>query len=365
MNVALLGFGIVGKGVYDLLIKNHPAIHVTSILECNDELLTNLMHLKASSFEEILNDKSIAVVIELIGGKDAAYTYVKAALAAGKHVVTANKALISAYYKELHDLAASHDVNLLYEASVGGAMIVLDPLRTIRDANPIQRIQGIINGSTNVVLSHIFLKNASLKSARDEAFKLGYLETGSTDDMDGFDLMRKINILSMLAYKTYIAESAILNMPLSRLSKALIDDVKKHHHVLKYVAFSKRVDQHIDIYVTPMIVAKDHIYHTVNEAYNMVELYGSYHEKQTFVGQGAGRYPTATAVVYDLLNVNKNKYRESYDTVYHINAHPINQNFLVQFKAGSIKKMFTSLQHIIKDEHILCAALIGENCYED
>ncbi len=365
MNVALLGFGVVGKGVYDLITKHHPNIHITYILEKNDALLTDVMPLKASSFDDILHDKSIDVVIELIGGKGVAYQFVKAALSSGMHVVTANKALISAYYQELHDLAASQNVNLLFEASVGGAMIILDPLRTMRHANPIQSIKGIINGSTNFVLSKIFLEHASLSDTIDEAFKLGYLETGSTDDMDGLDLMRKINILSMLAYETYMPESAILNIPLSRISEAFINHIKAHGHLLKYVAFSQRVDQDIDVYLTPMIISQSHAFSSVNNEYNIVELDGAFHEKQTFIGQGAGRYPTASAVVYDLLHVLSTSYVESYDKVYHINQKPINKHFLIEYKDGSIKKVNTSFQQLLKDQTVLCAALIGEGCYED
>ncbi len=363
MNVALLGFGVVGKGVYDLLVNDHPDIEVKYILERNDDLLTNLMHLKAPDFDTIIHDESVDVVIELIGGKGVAYTFVKAALSAGKHVVTANKALISDYYEPLHELAKEKGVNLLFEASVGGAMIVLDPLRTIQDANPIHHIEGIINGSTNYVLTKVFLGNKAFSETIDEAFELGYLEKGSTDDMDGLDLMRKINILSMLSYQTVIPEKDILNMPLSRMSEALIEDVKSHGFILKYVAYSDLKDDQIAIYLVPTILDKHHLYSHVNNEYNIVDLYGKYHQKQSFVGQGAGRYPTASAVVYDVMHV-KRTYDVRYDRTFKINQEPINQTFLIHYKDGSLKKLYTSLQLILADDNIVCAAIIEGDCYE-
>ena len=173
----------------------------------------------------------------------------------------------------------------------------------MRTANPIHTISGIINGSTNFVLTKIFNDGLSLKDALNKAFDLGYLETGSTDDMDGLDLLRKINILSMLSYQTYIDEKAILNMPLSRVSETFITYVKSKGYVLKYIAYSHRENEHITIYVSPMIIKPSHLYNHIQNEYNIIEILGSYHEKQSFIGQGAGRYPTASAVVYDILHL--------------------------------------------------------------
>lgn len=365
MNVALLGFGVVGKGVYDILVDNHLNIHVKYILEKNDNLLTNLMHLKANDIETILNDASIDVVIELIGGKGVAYQFVKQALQHQLHVVTANKALISAHFKELHDLASKHHVNLLYEASVGGAIIALDPLRHMRYANPVHEIKGIINGATNFVLTKIFLENTSLDDALKKALQLGYLETGSTDDMDGLDLMRKINILSMLAYETYIDESKILNMPLSRLTSSFMTYIKSKGLILKYVAYSARIDDDINIYLTPTILSKDHLYSHINNEFNIIDVYGRYHHHQSFIGQGAGRYPTASAVVYDLLTMNfEQPLVEIYKKQYHVNEQPFNHQYVVQYQDDRIEKVYTSLAHILNDKHIVCAARIGEDCYD-
>lgn len=363
MNVALLGFGVVGKGVYELIIRDHKDIHVSYILEKNDELLKDVIHLKADSIDTIVNDPSIDVIIELIGGKTIAYDFIMSALTHGKHVITANKALLSTYLKPLNECAIKHHVSLRYEASVGGAIIVLDTLSTIQKANPIQQIKGIINGSTNYILTSVFSKHLTFDQAIAKAFALGYLEKGSNDDMDGLDLLRKINLLSMMSYHTIIDEKKILNMPLSRLSKHFIHYVKSKQLTMKYVAYSKQEGQHITIYLVPMIMSFNHAYAAIDDALNIIDLYGKYHH-QTFIGEGAGRYPTASAVVYDLLRIHQPLAFNDQET-YVINEQPIVKWFVVEYKNHVIKKVHTSLQDLFSDTNVICFAEIEDGVYDN
>ena len=200
MNVAILGLGIVGKGVYDLIEKNHKGITVKYVLEIDETKTVGVSSNVITDYEIILNDPNIDTVIELIGGLTFAYDAIKKALEAGKNVVTANKAVISKHFKELTDIANENNVLLLYEASVGGGIIVLNPLYTISNNNCIDSVKGIMSGSTNYVLSKFFLEDMSLETSLDEAFKNGFLETGNNDDMDGLDVLRKINILSSISF---------------------------------------------------------------------------------------------------------------------------------------------------------------------
>ena len=198
MNICIIGLGVVGRGVYDILTNDNLDINVKYVLEIDPDK-TKGIPCVLSSYDIALKDESLECVVELIGGKTKAYDFVKQALLAKKHVVTANKALISAYFEELTELAKQNNVQLRYEASVGGAINIIDPLMTISRLNKICKIQGIINGSTNFILSKIFIEDYNLDKALEEALSLGYIETGSTDDLDGLDLMRKINILSMIS----------------------------------------------------------------------------------------------------------------------------------------------------------------------
>lgn len=156
MNIAILGLGVVGRGVYDLLIDLHKDITVKYVLELDPNKLVGVTANNEASFDEILNDKDIDIIVELIGGKGIAYEFIKQALSHKKHVVTANKAVVSAYFEELHTLAKANNVSLRYEASVGGGIIVLNPLEKLVKVNPIHEISGIINGSTNFILSKSF-----------------------------------------------------------------------------------------------------------------------------------------------------------------------------------------------------------------
>jgi len=263
MNIALLGYGVVGKGVYDIISNDHPNLKIKYIVEKDKEKLGNLKHLAPTSFTDVLEDNEIDVVIELIGGKTVAYQMIKEALLHKKHVVTANKAVISEFFEELTTIAKSNDVSLLFEASVGGAIIVLDPLYRIAEINKISGITGIINGSTNFVLSSIFLENQSLEDALKKASDLGYIEANSTDDMDGFDLLRKINILSMISYHTYIKEEDIERTPLSSISSDFISYVKSHNLAMKYIATSKEHSGKISIHLEPVILEKEAFYNQI------------------------------------------------------------------------------------------------------
>lgn len=305
VKVALLGFGTVGQGVFDILTKEFKHIEVKYVLVKHREKHLNIKMLLADSFDQIINDPEIKIVIETIGGMDHAYDYVKKALSHQKHVVTANKALISAYFDELTNLAKEHGVKLRYEASVGAGIHIIEPLFQIARFNHIHKIEGIMNGSTNYILSKVFLEDLSLDEALKDAMHLGYIEEDPKDDLEGFDLLRKIHILSMIAYQKSIDPDTIKRVPLTSLTEEDIQKAKSNHQMIKYIATSKKVDDDIKISVEPITIDISHPYHNINYEENIITLYGKYHLKQSFIGQGAGRYPTASAIVNDILNIVK------------------------------------------------------------
>jgi homoserine dehydrogenase len=356
LNIALLGLGVVGRGVYDILSTAHKDIVITKILEKDKSKLNGITQEVIDDFNDILNDQSIDTVVELIGGKGVAYTFIKQALMHNKHVVTANKAVISDYYHELKSLAQKHNVTLRYEASVGGGIIVLNPLSTLVEVNPITSIKGIINGSTNFILSKIFLEDYSADQAFQEALSLGFIETGSTDDMDGIDLLRKINILSMMAYRTNINESDILIEPLSRLTERMIKYVKKQNKIVKYIGVSSLKDDEVKIYLTPVALDKTNPLASIHYEQNMIVVEGMYHEWMAFKGLGAGRYPTASAVVYDLVHLNNQvPFDASIDaSLKAINTSPVKGDYLVERTEGITHLKNQALKPLLKDDTILC-----------
>ncbi len=361
MNVAILGFGTVGKGVFDIIIKDFPDITIKAILVKNPNKHQEVSKLIVDNISTILEDDSIDVVIEVIGGKDIAYNYVKLALTHRKHVVTANKALVSACFKEMHELARKNFVQFRYEASVGAAINIIDPLNTIRKFNKINKIVGIINGSTNFILSKVFLENKSLSESLEVAKSLGYIETDASDDLDGYDLLRKINILSMIAYSREIEEKNILRVPLSSLSDNMIEYLKTNDLSLKYIASSFLNENQISIQLEPVIVSENSLFYQVNYEKNCIILEGKYHKEQAFIGEGAGRYPTASAVIYDLLKIKANEsFSVDVSKDYFINQRMIKSDYLVEDHQGIKRINNIYLQDLLEDESILCLVRIGE-----
>jgi homoserine dehydrogenase len=256
-------------------------------------------------------------------------------------------------------------VVLAYEASVGGAINILDPLKTISKINKIHKIEGIINGSTNFILSKIFLDDYTLNQALLEANELGYIETNSTDDLDGLDLMRKINILSMISYQQYINEDDISVVPLSSLTTEFIEYIKNHNLIIKYLATSKRINNRIIIHLEPVVFDSNSIYSKINYEDNIISIFGEYHQKQSFIGQGAGRYPTASAVVYDLLKINDNcNNTYNYKNNLIIDNNYCKYYFLVQAGDRIFKSDLLSIKEVLSDKSIKCLARISEALYE-
>ncbi|MBI9009176.1 MAG: homoserine dehydrogenase [Tenericutes bacterium] len=365
MKIAIIGLGVVGRGVYDLVTMDQSVLQVKYVLELDKSKLQGIDALVAKDIDEILNDSEVDTVVELIGGKGIAYSFVLQALNHKKNVVTANKALISAYFKELTELANKNNVSLRYEAAVGGAINILDPLLTISRINKIHKIQGIINGSSNFILSKIFIEDYSLEKALEEAFKLGYLEANSNDDMEGLDLLRKINILSMLSYHQYIDESDIIRVPLSNVSSAFIDYIKSKNLALKYIATSELVNNQIMIHLEPVVIKKDSFYSYINYEENIIDIYGQYHLKQSFIGQGAGRYPTASAVVYDLIKqTEKTDYIQSFENNYPINKELKKYPFFI-LKNGLIEKTEYLSYASLQKTGALILARIEDDVYEE
>ncbi len=300
MKVAVLGCGTIGKGVVDILLSGVKGIELAKILDRKEKFLPELINYYTDDFNEILNDETIDTVVETMGGKGFSYSCVKSALLNKKNVVTANKELISYYMDELTLLAKENGVYLMYEASVGGGIPFIKTMSNLAQINKTNKIVGILNGTTNYILSSMQNDGLTYDDALRNAQKLGFAEADPTSDVEGLDLVRKISILAMLCFKQSICPDDVYHFGITNVTKEYIDYVKGLGLKLKFVCFANN-NKNIEIGVEPILVSSDSPLYSVEYENNIVTFDLTPNDKLTFIGKGAGRAPTAAAVVSDLL----------------------------------------------------------------
>lgn len=309
MKIAILGFGTVGSGIYEIIknsgksLNNGKGIEIGRILDIRDFGAHEASHLFTKNFEDIINDNSISVVCEVIGGVEPAFTFSKGALQAGKSVVTSNKELVATRGVELMQIAEENGVSYLFEASVGGAIPVLGPMQKDLAANKITKIMGIVNGTTNYILSRMFDEGQSFENALNEAQLLGYAERNPAADIEGIDTCRKISILSSIAYKKSIKCDFI---PTEGITNIDLDDIKyaeKMDSVIKLIGYSEIYDDGVYARVSPMIIKRSSPLSSANSVFNAVEVWCDAAGEVMFFGRGAGKVPTASAVMGDVCEI--------------------------------------------------------------
>lgn len=300
MKVAVLGCGTIGRGVVDILLAGVSGMELAKILDKKDKFVPELINYYTDNVDDIMLDKTIDTVVETMGGRGFSYTCVRRALECGKNVVTANKELIAYHLKELTLLAEKMGVYLLYEASVGGGIPFIKTLSNLAQFNKVNSIMGIINGTTNYILTKMQKDGLTYNEALLGAQKLGFAEANPTADVEGHDMVRKIAILSMLSYKQELAIDEIYTKGISNLSKQFIDFVNALGYTLKFVCFSSCTDDNIEIGVEPVMFKNDAVFANINYENNFVKFNMSPNDGLTFIGKGAGRLPTASAIVSDL-----------------------------------------------------------------
>jgi len=316
IKIAVLGYGIVGSGVVHVLDKNADRIcknagqriDVKYILEIRDFPDCPYTSLFAKDFETIVSDPEVTVVVEVIGGVDAALTYTRRCLEAGKSVVTSNKELVAEHGSELLKLAMENGVNYLFEASVGGGIPVIRPLAQCMTANTISEIYGILNGTTNYILTDMERNGAEFSAALSKAQKKGYAESDPTADIEGHDTCRKICILSSLAFGHHIYPRSV---PTEGITGVTINDMQYAAalgYKIKLLGRSRAVGDKVSAYVAPHLVSKHSILAEVDDVMNGVVIRGNAVGNVVFCGSGAGKLPTASAVVADVIDAVKHLY---------------------------------------------------------
>ena len=312
VGVAILGLGVVGGGTYEILTKQREFfqrtqnvdIVVESVLELNREraLALGVPEEKImSNIAEVVFDPDVNIVIEVIGGIDAAREFVLAALNAGKTVVTSNKELFCKYSHELERAAKRQNAGLYFEASCVGGVPIIRTLLDGLQANNITSMMGIINGTTNYILTKMSGEGVSYEAALKEAQALGYAEANPTADVEGFDAAYKLSILSSLAFHTKVPFSKVFREGITNVTQEVIADGKELGYCLKLLAIGKQTDAGIEVRVHPTFVRKDHPLAAVNDSFNAVYLTGDAVGDVMLYGRGAGALPTGSAIVSDVI----------------------------------------------------------------
>lgn len=320
MNIAILGYGTIGNGVFKI-VKDNPNINVIKILERKERYDQKYINLFTSSFDDIINDDNIELIVEVMGGYDFAKDCIVKALNRKKHVVTANKEVIAKDIDVLLQIAKDNNVSLLYEASVGGGIPIIKNIKELTLINRISKITGILNGTTNYIITNMF-NGMLFEEALKKAKQLGFAEADPTADLEGYDMMRKIAILSDLAWNTKIDIDLVKHKSFLSITNDDIIDAKNNNKVIKYVCEATLENDKINISVFPKVFDKTHLFANVNYEVNAVILETYPNDTLSFIGKGAGSLPTASAIVNDIVDVMNNKNYEYYKN---INKYVINE----------------------------------------
>lgn len=314
IKVGLLGMGTVGRGVYRLLTENaeHIKNRIGAKVEIEKILVKDVKKnrginidnsLLTVDVDDMLNNKDIDIVVEVIGGTGIAVDYVRRALGSGKSIVTANKDMMALHSKELFELAAVNNCNILFGASVAGAVPIIRTLRKSLASDCVKSIYGIINGTTNYILTKMTEEGADFNEVLKEAQAKGYAESDPTADVEGYDAARKIAILASVAFNTHVI---LDNVYVEGITKISIDDinyVSELGYVIKLLGIAKFKDEGIEVRVHPTMIPKNHLLASVGGVFNAIFVNGSATGEMMFYGQGAGELPTATAVVADVMDI--------------------------------------------------------------
>ena len=314
MKIALMGFGVVGSGVGEI-IKNSPdalkgrsgeEIEIKRILDLRD-FPDSPFKCFTKDFNDILRDEEIKIVVEVMGGTNPAYEFTKQLLLAGKHVITSNKELVAKHGTELLKIAKDNNINYLFEASVGGGIPIIRPLYSSLSANELTNITGILNGTTNYILTQMIKDGESFDAALKGAQKKGYAEKDPTADVEGYDTCRKIAILAALAFGKYVDSGQIETEGITKITLADVKYANAIDGVIKLIGMASKAENGVYARVCPAILKNSHPLAGIDDVFNGIMVKGDAIGDVMFYGRGAGSLPTASAVVSDIIDAVKHK----------------------------------------------------------
>ena len=304
MKIGLLGFGVVGRGVYEITTGRED-MQVTKVLCLEDINLPDAQAVK--NIKDIVEDETIDTVVEAMGGLHPAYEFVRAAMEAGKNVVTSNKALVCSFYDELLPLAVEKGISFRCTAAVGGGIGWLSELERARRVQKIQKVGGIMNGTCNYILDNMTRMGLPYDEVLKQAQKLGYAEANPSTDVDGIDTWHKVILSSNIAFGVSLEKDTVPVAGIRNIQAQDVENFKAQGLVCKLISTGKCVDGKYSAYVQPTLVKEGEPESAVPMNYNLITFIGETSERMSFYGQGAGRYPTAYNVVQDLVDVLQGK----------------------------------------------------------
>jgi homoserine dehydrogenase len=310
VNIAVLGYGTVGSGVVEVINTNNTIINkragedvkIKYVLDLRDFPGDPVEEILVHDFDVILNDPEVKIVVEVMGGVEPAYTFVKKCLMAGKSVATSNKELVAAHGAELLDIARTNTVNFLFEASVGGGIPILRPINSSITADKVTEITGILNGTTNYILTKMANEGADYASTLKQAQELGYAERNPEADVEGGDACRKIAILTSMVYGRNLDYTTIHTEGITHITTEDFKYAKKLNAAIKLVGSTQDEDGTLYSFVAPMMLGKNHPLAAIDDVFNGIFVHGNVLDDIMFYGRGAGKLPTASAVVSDVVD---------------------------------------------------------------
>lgn len=321
MNVAILGFGVVGSGVAEVITKNADVIKGNSdvdlklkyILDIRDFEGSEFAPLMTKNFDDILNDETVDIVVETMGGVNPAFDFVSKCLKSGKHVVTSNKELVAKKGYALLTYARENNVNFMFEASVGGGIPIIRPISRCLAGNRISEIAGILNGTTNFILNKMIVDKMNFSDALKLAQDKGYAEKDPTADVEGFDACRKICILASLAFGSHVYPDGVYTEGISKITLEDVEAAGELGYVIKLLARTKMLESgKINIMVSPALVKKESMLAGVNGVFNACLVRGDATGDVLMYGKGAGKLATASAVVGDVIDCAANSEKRKF-----------------------------------------------------
>lgn len=316
IKAGLLGLGTVGSGVYKLLERQKDELEkkTGAFLQIAGILVHNTSkkregvdeNLLTDNYRDLTENEEISVIIEVMGGIEPAKTIILEAMRAGKSVVTANKDLIAVHGAELYETAAENGVDFLFEAAVAGGIPIIRPLKQCLAGNEISDVVGIVNGTTNYILTRMFEDNMEFQEALNQATELGYAEADPTADIQGLDAGRKVAILASTAFHSRVVFDDVYTEGITKITARDIKYAKEFDSVIKLLGIARQRDGQIEVAVYPMLISRDHPLATVRDSFNAVFVHGDAVDDVMFYGRGAGEFPTASAVVGDVIDIMRN-----------------------------------------------------------
>lgn len=372
INVAVLGYGTVGSGVVEVINTNHESINKRAGQEINVKYVLDLRDFPGDpvekilvhDYEQIVNDPEVDIVVEVMGGVEPAYTFVKKALLAGKNVCTSNKALVADKGRELMDIAREKSINFLFEASCGGGIPIIRVINSSLTGDEIDEVTGILNGTTNYMLYKMSTEGCEFDTVLKEAQQKGYAEADPTADVEGYDACRKIAILSSLAYSEYFDYKDIYTEGITKITPEDMEYAAKLGRTIKLLGTSRRnADGTCYAMVAPFLIGRDSPLYSVNDVFNAVFVHGNMLGDAMFYGSGAGKLPTASAVVGDIVDAAKHLHTNIFTNWNSTPAklRPLDQvsgRFFVRVK----KKVAEEAKEVFENAEMICLDQLPEEC---